>query len=84
MSIQDMFDNCETYCEPNPGAYFRWSKKGRGFGELSFYFKDDKLMCGNELMSKEFIKKMLCLMVDECELDCPRSTPEPEWIDEEK
>ena len=82
MSLQDMFDNCTTFCEPSGSVYFNWSKKGRGFGQLSFYIKDDKIMCGNELVSKEFIKKMLCLMVDECELDCPRSTPEPEWVEE--
>jgi len=76
MSLQDFFDSCETYCEPDGHGGYNWSKEGCGFGQFYFYTKDNKLMCSNELMSKEFIKEMLCLMVDECELDCPRSKPE--------
>ena len=76
MSLQDLFDSCETYCEPDGAGGYSWSKEGVGFGQFYFYKKDGKLMCSNELMSKEFIKEMLCHMVDSCELDCPRSTDE--------
>ncbi len=76
MSLQNFFGSFDTTCEPCGGAYFNWTREGMGFGQLSFYMEDDKLMCGNELMSKELIKKILCEMVDKCELDCPRSIPE--------
>ena len=49
-----------------PKVIFQWSKAGRGFGEFAFYHKDKKIYCYNELMSKEFIKEMLCKMVDDC------------------
>jgi hypothetical protein len=48
---------------------FDWSAKGIGFGQ--FYFYQDKygvIHCDNECMSKEFIKRILCSMVDQCEL----------------
>ncbi len=76
MSIQDFFDKCEDSCTPSGYTYFNWDAEGIGFGQLSFYIENDKLMCGNELMGKDFIKEMLCKMVDDCELDCPRSIPE--------
>ena len=48
-----------------------WSAKDIGFGEFVFYYKDGKLRCDNEAMNKDFIKKMLCQMVDDAELDNP-------------
>ena len=74
MSLQNFFDSCDTYCVPDGHGGYHWSKKGLGFGQFYFYKKDDKLMCSNELMSKEFIKEMLCNMVDACELDCLSET----------
>ena len=46
-----------------------WSVKGTGFGQFYFYEKDGKICCANENMSKEFIKKVLCTMIDNCELE---------------
>lgn len=71
MSLQDFFDSCGDYCKPDGNGGYNWSVKGLGFGQFYFYIKDDKIMCSNELMGKEFIKKMLCQLVDECVLDCP-------------
>jgi len=45
----------------------QWGAKGIGLGAFTFFFKDDKLMCDNECMSKAFVKKALCAMVDNCE-----------------
>lgn len=46
-----------------------WSVKNIGFGQFYFYNNDDKLHCSNEMMSREFIKEILCKMIDDCELD---------------
>jgi len=45
----------------------QWGAKGLGFGEFTFFYKDGKLMLDNECMSKSFVKKALCAMVDNCE-----------------
>jgi len=39
-----------------------------GFGELTFYKENNKIFCDNEYMGKDFIKQMLCALVDKCEL----------------
>ncbi len=72
MSLCEYFDKCEDYCEPSNTTIFSWSAKSVGFGEFYFYTKDNKTHCENEFMSKEFIKKMLCEMVDDCILDDPQ------------
>jgi len=73
MSIQDFFDNMEDDCRPSGHNYFSWSAKGFGFGGFHFYTKenDDTIYCENEMMSKEFVKKMLCHMVDNAVMDDP-------------
>ena len=45
-----------------------WIMRDVGFGSFSFYTEDGKLYCENETMSKEFVKQVLCEMVDQCEL----------------
>lgn len=55
-----------------------WQEPNVGFGQLQFYMGDDgTLRCSNELMSKQFIKQMLCHMVDTCVLDHPRKLDVP-------
>jgi len=68
--MKDVFDTCEDWCEPDGHGGYNWSACGVGFGQFYFYIKDDKIMCSNEQKDKEFIKKMLCKMVDDCELSC--------------
>ena len=51
----------------NPFAEFRWVSS-HGFGSFTFYMCKGKIMCDNELMSKDFIKKALSVMVDKCVL----------------
>jgi hypothetical protein len=69
--IRAMLDHFVDSCGPLAPITVGWSARGIGFGSFYFYPKDGKLHCDNECMSKEFIKRMLCLMVDQCELDDP-------------
>lgn len=54
--------------DPIPSLYhpvvINWIVKDCGFGEIKFYQDGDKIYCDNELMSKDFIKGILCLIVD--------------------
>ena len=47
---------------------FRWSKDRVGFGEFIFFTNPETgtMKCESEMMGKEFVKEMLCLMVDKC------------------
>jgi len=78
MSLKEMFDAMEDDCGPTSNVNFQWSAKGVGFGGFYFYTEDGKpqVYCANECMSKEFIKKMLCKMVDDCVLTEPSSKDE--------
>lgn len=75
MSLSDFFNSFDDCCAPvgSSPASFEWCAKGVGFGGMYFYFdeKDGYVHCENEIMGREFLKKMLCLMVDNCVLDCP-------------
>ena len=65
------WDDKNNYCVPVQNTlYMKWGISGFGFGELFFYEKDDQMYCDNELMSKDTIKKILNVMVDNCELTC--------------
>jgi hypothetical protein len=78
--ITRFLDNCPDFCVPTPDDQqmipigcedticFQWAKPGTGFGGFIFYYKDGKLYCDNECMSKEFLKERLCKMVDDAEL----------------
>lgn len=50
-----------------PTIVIQWSEKGRGFGEYVFQLVDDKMVCYNECDTPEAVKKVLCMMVDQCE-----------------
>ncbi len=55
------------YPEGTENIMFVWSIKGFGFGTTTFFYKDGKLMCDNEAMSKNMIKTILCEFVDRAE-----------------
>lgn len=61
------------YVDLMNGFQINWGVKNIGWGE--FYFQptaidgDGKIYCSNEMMSKEFIKAILCKMVDDCILE---------------
>jgi hypothetical protein len=50
-----------------PTIVIQWSEKGRGFGSYTFQYKDGKMICDNECDSPETVKRVLCMMVDQCE-----------------
>jgi len=53
--------------EKTENIMFCWSIDGFGFGTTTFFYKDGKLMCDNETLSKESIKKIMCKFVDDAE-----------------
>lgn len=57
----------DVHTYENEAICFLWVIEKFGFGETTFYYKDDKLKCDNETLSKESIKKILCAFVDEAE-----------------
>jgi hypothetical protein len=67
MSLKESFKQLEDVCHPQTNVGFSWSAKDIGFGEFVFIWNDKKnrLDIHTETMSKEFIKRMLCQMVDE-------------------
>jgi hypothetical protein len=90
LPLQQVFDAMTTKCMPwhmseklakaidipyeNHAIGVQWTATGIGFGEFWFKVENGKTVCDNEGMSKEFIKQMLCQMVDDCVLkDKPRS-----------
>jgi len=74
MSLTDFFNKFDNGCTPVGHAEFEWTAKGVGFGGMYFYLnkEDGYVHCENEAMSREFLKEMLCQMVDNCVLDCAR------------
>lgn len=70
--IMKMLDNCPLHAEADSSFVLMWSKPGVGFGEATFYSSthekggDLKWYCDSETMSRDFVKEMLCQMVDEC------------------
>lgn len=42
-----------------------WTTKSAGFGHTTFYTKKGKLYCDNETMSKDFVKTVMCKLVDD-------------------
>jgi hypothetical protein len=65
MSIQDMLNNCANDVTLDNSFSIQWSVTGVGFGSFFFSAKEDgSIEIQNECMSKEFIKKVLCMMVD--------------------
>ncbi len=54
----------------NESCRFSFSEEGFGFGEFYFYYdENDKLILDSEHMSKERIKKYLCVLVDEAKME---------------
>lgn len=69
--VQAFLDSCENHCEPAGYVAFQWSMEGVGFGSVGFYVKNEQVHCNNELMSRRFIKDILCQMVDDCVMEEP-------------
>jgi len=62
-----MFDQLENFVDLNQGPItISWTAKDVGWGQFTFTQQDDQIYCSNEGMSKDFIKKVLCDMIDNC------------------
>lgn len=83
MSLSNFFKSFEDSCDPHGYTVFSWSSKGTGFGQVSFHLdtEDGYVHCSNEIMSRSFIKEMLCKMVDNCVLDEPNMRFEDTGVD---
>lgn len=82
MSLIEWFNTFENKVRPRGEISIEWSMKGRGFGELYFYvdLNDGTLYCDNECLSKERIKELLCMMVDQCKLTDDMSLEEKDEL----
>lgn len=69
-SFNNMPDSQRLYFSPG-GFTVQWSAKGVGFGSFTFRKSDGTLVIANELMTKGFIKEVLCRMVDGAVLEDP-------------
>lgn len=78
--MKEKFEQLDDQCYPKQPLYIGWVANKIGFGELYFYTKETDdgvtIYCDNELMNKEFIKRMLCKMVDDAVLTCPSQKDE--------
>lgn len=89
-SFHQMFDKCPDL-EYAVEISVNWVRKGRGFGSFEIYEGEDgKFYCYNEIVSKEFIKQVLCDIVDKCVLlepagvdDWPKAPPRKVYTYEE-
>ena len=52
-----------------PWFVITWSTVSGGFGETTFFFKNEKLCCDSESMSKKFVKDVLCKLVDDAKFE---------------
>ena len=66
-----MFDKLKDSSTPLVNFGIAWTINDVGFGQFWFRYDEelDKVICSNEMMSKETIKKVLCTMVDDCVLE---------------
>ena len=64
MGLNAMNDVCQPH---NSITGFSWVANGTGFGQFVFKWngKKERLELDSEMMSKDFVKQMLCQMVDE-------------------
>lgn len=71
-AAQRIIDGTPEYAGMYPGTHFFmcWGEPGVGFGEVHFEVKEgtNAVEMDTEGMSKDFIKKMLCRMVDNAEV----------------
>lgn len=67
--VKAYFDNIRfTHIDINGTIGVKWSAVGIGGGELLMYSDADLLMIDNECMSKEFLKKLFCKIIDQSAL----------------
>ena len=73
-SLSEIFDKCPDDVSIVNPIHLQFSMKGFGFGEVRFYqdAETGTIYCDNECMSKDTIKQILSMMVDQSTLNHPR------------
>jgi len=61
---QRLYFGCNS--ENIPTVIIKWCETGRGFGEYAFQLINDQMICDSECDSKEDVKRILNIMVDQC------------------
>ena len=61
---QRLYFGCNS--ENIPTVIIKWCETGRGFGEYAFQLINDQMICDSEGDSKEAVKRILNIMVDQC------------------
>lgn len=46
------------------GFIVAWSKPGFGFGELTFYIRDNRVRCHSECTNKKFVKEVMDAFIE--------------------
>lgn len=71
-AAQRVLNATTAYAGMYPGTHFClcWGEPGVGFGEIHFNVKEgtDDVQMFSESMSKDFVKKMVCRMIDNAEV----------------
>lgn len=72
-SIKEFLDSCPNQTYMDKPFIVRWSRPGVGFGEFAFYYTPDgAVICDNETMTREFVKEVLCDLVDNARFEYER------------
>lgn len=64
-----MFKDIKNSVDIANGFTIYWTRQNIGFGQISFYEVDGKLKCDSEGMGQEFVKQILCDLVDHSEIE---------------
>jgi hypothetical protein len=72
-AAQRVINGTPGYAGMYPGTHFClcWGEPGVGWGEVHFSVREgtDQVIMHTESMSKEFVKKMVCRMIDNAEIE---------------
>ena len=68
-SLKEFMENCPNHVFVESPIVINWSLKGFGFGQVAFYEVNGELHCMNECMTKDRVKQILNMMVDQAILD---------------
>lgn len=55
------------------GFVVRWGLEDFGFGELTFYLHEGKLVCDTECMSRDFVRAALNKIADTITIECEKN-----------
>ncbi len=68
ITFNDITIDAHTYNNFGGGVIINWSEEGFGFGQICLENNNGKVRLSTELMNKEFVKAVLCALVDQSDL----------------